>query len=127
MDTDIDIIKFKKRVMRRVYAAWFMRRIAPMALVVPLFIIIAAHEVSREFFVARIFANFTQAITGAPNASLALWGFTVNGLHSASSVALLIIGTSLILSALSCFGVVRNMRGALNGRLGRNSFAGNAL
>lgn len=119
--------QLKKRIMRRVCAIWFFRRIVPGMFVFPLFVFFAAYEISREFFVERIFENFTQAVSGAPSSPLALWGFAADGLRSASIIALFVISLSLAFGAFACFHIVRNMREVFSGRRGRNFFADAAL
>lgn len=125
---DLNTTQLKKQVMRRIYAIWFFRRVMPVAVIFPFFILIAAREVSHEFFVARIFDNFTQAVTGAPSAPLALLGFAEEGLRSAGMIALLVIGVSLALCVFACFNIVRNMREAFGAdRRGRNFLDDKAL
>ncbi|MDD5032868.1 MAG: hypothetical protein PHC85_02015 [Candidatus Pacebacteria bacterium] len=52
----------KEKIMRRVYAIWFFRKVAPAVfLYMPFLAAVAFRETAREFFVARIVDNFLQA------------------------------------------------------------------
>ncbi len=53
-----DIQNLTKRIMRRVYAIWFLRQMAPILVVMPLSLGIALWLTAKEFFVAKIVENF---------------------------------------------------------------------
>ena len=48
----------KKRIMRRVYGIWFVKRVIPTAGGSALFVGIALKETAQRFFVAQIASNF---------------------------------------------------------------------
>jgi len=58
-------MELKQKIMRKVYAIWFVKKVAPIAfLQMPLLLLIALRETSREFWVSRIFENFVVALNG---------------------------------------------------------------
>ncbi len=53
----------KNRIMKRVYAIWFFKKIAPaLFLYAPFLIFVALREAAREFFVLKILDNFLLVI-----------------------------------------------------------------
>jgi hypothetical protein len=52
----------KKRIMRRVYAIWFLRRTAPVLAAMPFSLAVALWLTAKEFFVAKIVENFTISL-----------------------------------------------------------------
>ena len=83
--------------MRKVYAIWFIKKVAPIAfLQMPLFLLIALRETAREFWVSRIFENFIFALNDGMNA-------TANYLWSSLSHAP-IIPVSIVVFSLVVFG-----------------------
>lgn len=61
----------KNRIMRRVYAIWFVRRVLPTGFASAFFMNLALKEMAERFFVSQIFANFYAVaranIWAAPN------------------------------------------------------------
>ena len=56
--------ELKIKIMRRVYAIWFIKNVAPVLfLELPILLLIALHETAREFFVAKIFENTAVAFS----------------------------------------------------------------
>ena len=56
----------KNRIMKRVYAVWFSKKVAPaLFLYVPFLLFVALREVAREFFVLKIVDNFLSAVHGS--------------------------------------------------------------
>lgn len=52
-----------KRIMKRVYAIWFLKKIAPaIFLYIPFLFFVALRETANEFFVAEIVNNFLVAV-----------------------------------------------------------------
>jgi hypothetical protein len=55
--------ELKKRIMRRVYAGWFFKRMAPaLVFYMPFLLAVMLWETGREFFVAKIVENFTLVL-----------------------------------------------------------------
>ncbi len=51
--------KLKKRIMKRIYAIWFFKKIAPaIFLYMPFLLFIAMRETANEFFVMKVIDNF---------------------------------------------------------------------
>lgn len=86
--------ELKKRIMKRVYAIWFFRKIAPaMFLYMPFLAVVALWQTAREFFVVRIIDNFLLAFhTGGVGGVL---GLTFSALVNTPVLSTLIILTSL--------------------------------
>jgi len=69
--------KLKKRIMKRVYAIWFLRKIAPaLFLYVPFLLFVALREISNEFFVTRIIDNFLVSVHNSGVVGVARFAFS---------------------------------------------------
>ncbi len=100
--------ELKKRIMRRVYAIWFMKRVAPVLLLeIPVLFVIVLHETAREFFVAKIIENFLVVLNHSGVAGVL--GFTVSAVQNAPFVPILIILFSLGLCAVLTYRMARNL------------------
>ncbi len=100
--------ELKKRIMRRVYAIWFVKRVAPVLLLeIPVLLIIALHETAREFFVAKIVENFLIALNHS--GITGVLGFMVSAVQNAPFVPMLIILFSLGLCAVLAYRTARNL------------------
>ena len=89
--------ELKKRVMKRVYTIWFMRKVAPaMFLYLPFLLIVALRETANEFFVARIVDNMLNAIHGS--GFMGFVGFTSSAVTNVS-----IISTMVIIGSMGLF------------------------
>lgn len=100
--------ELKRRIMRRVYGVWFLRKVAPVTfLYLPFLIIVALRETAKEFFIARIINNFLTAVHSG-GAS------TVNYLFSALAnmpvVSCLVILVSLMGFAALSYRLVQSVR-----------------
>ncbi len=102
--------RLKNRIMRRVYAIWFIKRVAPVLfLEMPFLVLIAAHETAREFFVAKILENFFVAYGQAGAGGV--FGFANSALAHASFLPVSIIVFSLALAAVLVYRLARNFSG----------------
>jgi len=89
--------ELKKRIMRRVYAIWFVRKVAPAAFVyMPFLAIVVLWETAREFFVARIIDNFLVALHG--NGFMGVVNFSFSAL-----VHTPVLPTLVILASMAAF------------------------
>lgn len=97
-----------KRVMRRIYGIWFLKRVAPvMFLEMPLLAIIALSEAAREFFWVRIIENFSASLNGGVTGAL---NFVGHALYSAPALPLAIIGFSAGLFTILAYKTFRNFK-----------------
>jgi hypothetical protein len=98
----------KKRIMRRVYAIWFVKRIAPaLFLQMPLLLLIALRETAREFWVAKIVENFSIAIHSGFSSTL---NYVFSAIVSAPAVPMLIIIFSLGVFGYLAVKTTRNLK-----------------
>lgn len=89
----------KKKIMNRVYAIWFFRKVAPaMFLYVPFLVFVALREASREFFVVRIFDNFLTVLHSSGFSGAVQ--FVFSALANTPVLPTLIISASFVLSGL---------------------------
>ncbi len=99
-----------KRIMRRIYAIWFMRKAGPVLfLEMPILMIILLRESAREFFWGKIIDNFSSALS-SPNGVMAAPNFVGSALSSAPVLSLIIIGFSAGLLAVSAYKLMRNFK-----------------
>ncbi|MBU1178731.1 hypothetical protein KKB69_00065 [Patescibacteria group bacterium] len=73
--------ELKKRIMKRIYAVWFFRKIAPAVfLYMPFLAVVALRETANEFFVAKIIDNFLLAVhnSGFFGAAGFVWSAVAN-------------------------------------------------
>lgn len=99
----------KKKIMRRVYAIWFVKKIAPLLFLVPFLTLIGLRETAREFFVAQIIENFSRAFQVGFRATIDL---TTASLVNAPVLPILIILFSLGLAGLLAYRLIRNFKEA---------------
>jgi len=84
----------KKRIMKRVYAIWFFKKIAPaLFLYMPFLLFVALREVANEFFVVKIVNNFLMIIHKSGMGGVV--GYIFSALANASVLSGLIIIVSL--------------------------------
>ncbi|MDO8555237.1 MAG: hypothetical protein Q7R75_01575 [bacterium] len=104
---------FKKRIMRRVYAVWFLRQIAPVLLLqMPLFVFIAIREAAREFFIAKIAENF---FTSFGNAGVSgVIGFSFSAARNTPFVPVLVIFSSICFLGFLGHRLFKNTTGLFN-------------
>ena len=89
----------KKRIMRRVYGIWFVKRVIPTAGGSALFMGIALKETAGRFFVAQIFSNFMEV---AGTNAWAIPNFIASALNKLEpSVLVLTAGAGLVGFALA--------------------------
>lgn len=98
-----------KRIMRRVYAIWFVKRVTPVLfLEMPIFIVIALRETAREFFVARILENFLLSFHSG--GILSGINFIKEAFFATNGLPLAVIGFSFGFFLVLAFRVFRNFR-----------------
>ncbi len=102
-----DIQNLTKRIMRRVYAIWFLRRTAPIFVLMPFLAIISLWETAKEFFVAKIIDNFIVAFH-SPEGILAIFRFIGSAFANAPVMPLLVIGFSTGLFLILGYKLARN-------------------
>ncbi len=96
-----------KRIMRRVYAIWFVKKAAPVLILeIPVLLIIAFHETAQEFFVAKIIENCLVVINHGGVAGVL--GFMISAIQKAHFVPVLIILFSLGLCGIAAYRLARN-------------------
>ena len=111
----------KERIMRRVYAIWFVRRALPFGGGALFGFFIAYRATAESFFVAKIVENFFAV------SSVNLWGtphFVFTALLNTDPRAVLMVAFSCIIAALLSFKLFSDIRTVLRGnvslRLQRN-------
>jgi hypothetical protein len=86
-----------KRIMKRVYAIWFFKKIAPAAfLYMPFLLFVAFRETASEFFVVKIIDNFLLAVHNS-----GFWGATKFVLSAMLNTP--VLPTLIILASLGMF------------------------
>lgn len=104
----MSLMQLKNKIMRRVCAIWFFRKIAPaLFLQLPLFSLIALRELAREFWVAKIFDNFSWAFHGG---FMSVINFVFSAVANAPLVPVFIILFSLGLFAFIFGRTIKNLR-----------------
>lgn len=96
-----------KRIMRRVYAIWFGRKIGPVLLLEAPLLIVALWETARAFFVAKIIENFILVLH-SPAGILGIFRFVGYALYHAPLMPVVIIGFSSGLFLILAYKLVRN-------------------
>ena len=102
--TELDL---KKRIMRRIYAIWFVRRASPMLLGVGAAGYLALRETARQFFVAKIVSNFMAV------ASSSVWSvpsFIASALNHAQPTVLILISAAGLTSFYLAIKLLRSIR-----------------
>jgi len=103
--------ELKRRVMKRVYTIWFMRKVAPaMFLYLPFLLIVALRETANEFFVARIVDNMLNAIHGS--GFMGFVGFTSSAITNVSMLPMMVIVGSMGLFVYLLRRLTRNFKEA---------------
>jgi len=92
--------------MRRVYAVWFLRQMAPIAMGITLSLGLALWLTAKEFFVARIIENFTASIHSG--SFTAVSSFIISALGNVPILPTAIIGFSAGLFLLLAYKLIRN-------------------
>lgn len=89
-----------KRIMKRVYAIWFLRQVVPAIVAAPLSLTAALWLTAKEFFVVKIFENFTVSLHSAgAYGALKFTGLALfNTHHKALAVIGLLTGIGLFLA-----------------------------
>ena len=103
MDTD----NLKKRIMRRVYAIWVVRRVVPLGATTGFFAYLAFQQTATNFFVAKIVSNFfavtTHNMWSAP-------GFIAVAMGHADPGVLFVISFSILASFVMAVKLLRSIR-----------------
>ncbi|MBU1091700.1 hypothetical protein KKA27_02470 [Patescibacteria group bacterium] len=103
------INELKNRIMKRVYAIWFARKIAPAVfLYMPFLLFVALRETANEFFVAKIVDNFLLVIHNS--GFLGVVNLTRSAIINTSVLSMLIIIASLGAFVLLLRRLSRNFR-----------------
>lgn len=92
--------------MRRVYAIWFVRRIAPPAISLGFFGYLAFHETAQSFFVAKIVSNFLMIASNV----WAIPGFVGSAVTHAEPQVLFIIAFSILATFVLAVKLLQNIR-----------------
>ncbi len=99
--------KLKNKIMRRVYAIWFARKAAPLALGSAVFLYIALAETARRFFVAKVISNFLEvsdsSIWSAPR-------FIASALNHVEPSILIVISLAGLISFILAVKLLRSIR-----------------
>lgn len=98
--------ELKSRIMRRVYAIWFVRRIVPPVLSISFFCYLALHETAQGFFVAQIISNFLMVASNA----WSIPGFIGAAMMHARPETLFIISFSILATFVLSVKLLRNIR-----------------
>jgi len=99
--------QLKNRIMRRVYAVWFVRKIVPRLAMVSLFGFVAYRVTADSFFVAKVVSNFLAV------ASSSIWSiprFIASALNSAEPAALVMISITGMISFYLVIQLLRSIR-----------------
>ncbi|OGF63382.1 hypothetical protein A2926_03990 [Candidatus Giovannonibacteria bacterium RIFCSPLOWO2_01_FULL_44_40] len=104
--------KLKKRIMRRVYAIWFIRRGLPMVAGSVVSFYIAMTVTAERFFVAQIFSNLTVA---AHSGFLGMSKFIISALNSVEPSVLVLISIAGIVSFALAVKLLRSIRSIVAG------------
>jgi len=100
----INNINLTKRIMRRVYAIWFLREAGPVLLGMPLSFGLTLWLTAREFFVAKIAENFVVSFHSG-----GVFSFIGSALYSAPLLPAAIVGLSFGISMILAWRLVRNL------------------
>ena len=98
--------QLKSRIMRRVYAIWFVRRIAPSAISLIFFAYLVFYEIAQSFFVAQIVLNFLMVASN-------IWsvpGFIGVAVMHARPETLFIIAFAILATFVVSVKLLRNIR-----------------
>lgn len=100
----------KERIMRRIYAIWFMRRALPLLGGAAFGLLVAYRATANSFFVAKIIENFL--VVSAPN----IWAaprFFFAALINAEPRAVVVIAFSCIIAIILFFKLFSDIRTVL--------------
>jgi len=82
--------ELKKRIMRRVYAIWFVKRVAPAVFIyMPFLLFVALKETAGEFFVSKILDNFLIVVHN--HGLTGVFKFIISAFGNAPALPLFII------------------------------------
>ena len=98
--------QLKSKIMRRVYAIWFVRRIAPPAISLGFFGYLAIRETAQSFFVAKIISNFLTVATNV----WAIPGFVGSALNHAEPQILFVVAFSILATFVLAVKLLQNIR-----------------
>jgi hypothetical protein len=94
--------------MRKVYAIWFLKRVAPAVfLYVPFLVFIALRETARQFFVVKIIDNFLLASHQGVGVTAQFVFSAIRNIPIFSSTVILF---SLVLSGVILYRLIRNFK-----------------
>jgi hypothetical protein len=105
--------KLTKRIMRRVYAVWIVRRILPQLAIMSTVLFVGIRVTADRFFVAKIVENFTAI---ANSNIFALPRFMASALNSAEPAALVVLSISGVASFFLAIRLLRSIRTLVNNR-----------
>jgi hypothetical protein len=101
--------QLKKKIMRRVYVIWFIRKLMPIVFIqAPFFLLVVLRETAHEFFVAKIIENFISALNSGP---IDLINFIASAIVNAPVLPMLIIVFSFCFLTASVYRAVRVIKG----------------
>lgn len=106
MDTKLQSQGLKKRIMRRIYAIWFVRRVLPLGASTGFFAYLALRETAQQFFVAKVVSNFLAV-------SVHMWsipGFIGAAVRNAEPQTLFVIAFSIAATFVLSVKLLRSIR-----------------
>ncbi len=87
----------KKRIMKRVYAIWFVKKIAPAIFIYTPFLgFIALRETANEFFITKIVENFVLALNSGFAATMSYMASAVANIPAMPSLIILLSTGALV-------------------------------
>lgn len=104
--------ELKTRIMRRIYAIWFVRRGLPMVAGSAASFYLALRVTAERFFVAQIASNF---IVAAHSGFLGITSFIVSALNSVEPSILILISMAGIISFGLTVKLLRSIRSIVAG------------
>lgn len=104
--------ELKTRIMRRIYAIWFVRRGLPMVAGSAASFYVALRVTAERFFVTQIVSNFVVA---THSGFLGISNFVVSALNSVEPSLLILISMAGIISFALAVKLLRSIRGIVAG------------
>lgn len=93
--------------MRRVYAIWFLRQVAPAVVVAPLSLVAALWLTAKEFFVIKILENFTVSLHSG--GAYGVLKFTTVAFLNTHHKAMVVIGLLSGIGLFLAYRLIRNL------------------
>ncbi len=101
--------ELKKRIMKRIYAIWFFKKVAPAVfLYMPFLLFVAMRETANEFFVMKIIDNFL--LTAHSSGFLGVVNLMYSAILNTAILPSLIILVSLGVFTILFRRLIRNLK-----------------